>query len=148
MSALGPIGRLGRWSATHVRTVVIAWVVVVIGLGALAPRVETALSGAGWEDSRSQSVQARALIQPNFAGNASSGLMVVVYSPSLTTADPAFASTIARTESILRADSRVASVTPPQRGRTISADGRTAIVMAGSAADPMGMVQAADHLTA
>ena len=146
MSSLGPIGRLGRWSATHVRMVVIAWAIVVIGLGVLAPRVETALSGAGWEDSGSQSVQARDLIQRNFAGNASSGLMVVVHSPSLTTADPAFASTIATTESILRADARVASVTPPKSGQTISADGHTAIVMAGSAVDPMRMVQAADDL--
>ena len=45
MSALGPIGRLGRWSATHVRLVVVAWAIVVIALGVLAPRVETALSG-------------------------------------------------------------------------------------------------------
>ena len=146
MSALGPIGRLGRWSATHVRIVVVAWAVVVIGLGVLAPRVETALSGAGWEDSGSQSVQARALIQRNFAGNASSGLMVVVHSPTLTTADAAFASTIARSEAILRSDARVASVTPPRAGQTISADGHTAIVMAGAAVDPMRMVQAADHL--
>ena len=95
MSGLGPIGRLGRWSATHVRVVVVAWAIVVIGLGVLAPRVETALSGAGWEDSGSQSVQARELIQRNFAGNASSGLMVVVHSPALTVDDPAFAATVA-----------------------------------------------------
>ena len=146
MSALGPIGRLGRWSATHARIVFIAWAVVVVGLGVLAPRVETALSGAGWEDSGSQSVAARDLIQRDFAGNASSGLMVVVHSPTLTTADPAFASAIARSESTLRADPRVASVSPPRRGATISADGHTAIVMAGSATDPMGMVRAADDL--
>ena len=102
MSALGPVGRLGRWSATHVRIVVVAWAIVVIGLGVLAPRVETALSGAGWEDSGSQSVQARDLIQRNFAGNASSGLMVVVHSPTLITSDPAFASAVARSETILR----------------------------------------------
>ena len=146
MSALGPIGRLGRWSATRARTVFIAWAIVVVALGVLAPRVETALSGAGWEDSGSQSVEARALIQANFAGNASSGLMVVLQSPDLTTADPAFAAVISRTEEILRSDERVASVTPPQEGATISADGRTAIVMAGSAKDPMEMVRAADDL--
>ena len=146
MSALGPIGRLGRWSATRARTVVIAWAVIVIALGVLAPRVETALSGAGWEDSGSQSVQARTLIQENFAGNASSGLMVVLQSPDLTVADPAFAAVVDRTEAILRSDPRVASVTPPQQGSTISADGRTAIVMAGSAGDPMEMVRAADDL--
>ena len=146
MSALGPIGRLGRWSATHTRIVFIAWAVVVVGLGALAPRVETALSGAGWEDSGSQSVAARDLIQRNFAGNASSGLTVVVHSPSLTVHDPAFAAAVARSEAILHADQRVASVTPPRSGATISADGHTAIVMAGSARDPMGMVGAADDL--
>ena len=37
-------------------------------------------------------------------------------------------------------------MTPPQAGRTISADGHTAIVMAGSAVDPMRMVRAADDL--
>ena len=146
MSALGPIGRLGRWSVTRARTVFIAWAIIAISLGVLAPRVETALSGAGWEDSGSQSVQARDLIQSNFAGNASSGLMVVLQSPDLTTADPAYAAVISRTESILRSDARVASVTPPQTGATISADGRTAIVMAGSAKDPMEMVRAADDL--
>ncbi len=133
MSALGPIGRLGRWSATHARIVLIAWAVVVVGLGALAPRVETALSGAGWEDSGSASVAARDLIQRNFAGNASSGLMVVVHSPGLTTDDPAFAAAVGRSEEILRSDARVASVTPPSAGTTISADGHTAIVMGGSA---------------
>ena len=146
MSALGPIGRLGRWSATRARTVFIAWAIIAISLGILAPRVEHALSGAGWEDSGSQSVEARDLIQRNFAGNASSGLMVVLQSPDLTTADPAYAAVIGRTESILRSDERVASVTPPQAGATISADGRTAIVMAGSAKDPMEMVRAADDL--
>jgi len=146
MIALGPIGRLGRWSATHARSVFIMWAIVVVSLGVLAPRVETALSGAGWEDSGSQSVQARDLIQRNFGGNASSGLMVVVHSPTLTTADPAFAAAVTRSETLLRADSRVASVTPPQAGQTISADGHTALVMAGSAQDPMRMVQAADHL--
>ena len=137
MSALGPIGRLGRWSATHARVVLLAWAVVVVGLGVLAPRVETALSGAGWEDSGSQSVAARDLIQRDFAGSASSGLMVVVHSPTLTAIDPAFSSAIASSESILRSDTRIASVSPPQKGTTISADGHTAIVMGGSAADPL-----------
>ena len=43
----GPFGRLGAWSATHARTVFLLWVVVVAVLGAFAPKVESALSGAG-----------------------------------------------------------------------------------------------------
>ena len=81
-----------------------SWAIIVVGLGVLAPRVETALSGAGWQDSGSQSVQARNLIQANFAGNSSSAVMVVVHSPTLTTTDAAFASAISRSEAVLRSD--------------------------------------------
>src|SRR5271157_5239974 len=143
VTALGPIGRLGRWSASHARWVVAAWLVVVIGLGVLAPRVETALSGAGWQDSGSQSVQARSLIQQNFGGNSSSALMVVVHSPTRTVSDPAFAAVVARAEALLHTDRRIASVVPPTPGATISADGHTAVVMGGAAVDPTGMVRAA-----
>ncbi|MEW6583275.1 MAG: MMPL family transporter [Actinomycetota bacterium] len=146
MSGLGPIGRLGRWSATHVRAVVLAWVAVVVALGALAPKAEHALSGAGWEDSGSESVKARELVQRAFAGNSSSGLMVVVHSPDLTVDDAAFAAAVGRAQDVLRADRAVASVTPPERGATVSEDGHTAVVMAGAAADPTGMVRAADRL--
>ncbi len=146
MSALGPVGRLGRWSATHLRLVAIAWAVVALGLGVLAPRVETALSGAGWQDSGSQSVQARALIERAFAGNSSSALMVVVHSPTLTTRDPAFRATIARAGAILAGSDAVRAVTPPRPGTSISRDAHTAIVTAGAAKDPTGMVRAADDL--
>ena len=64
----GPIGRLGRYTATHFRTVAIAWASSPSALGVLAPRVETALSGAGWEATGSESVAARKLIDSNFAG--------------------------------------------------------------------------------
>ena len=47
--AVGPIGRLGGWAADHVRVVSIAWAVVAIALAVFAPKVETALSGAGWQ---------------------------------------------------------------------------------------------------
>jgi hypothetical protein len=46
---VGPIGRLGHYTATHFRAVLIAWLVIAVVLGFFAPRVETALSGAGWE---------------------------------------------------------------------------------------------------
>src|SRR5271167_4318930 len=51
---VGPIGRLGRYTATHFRIVLIGWLAVAVVLGFFAPRVENALSGAGWEASGSQ----------------------------------------------------------------------------------------------
>ena len=64
MTDLGPIGRLGRYTATHFRPVAIAWVVVAVGLGVFAPKVEHALSGAGWEATGSESVKARETDRP------------------------------------------------------------------------------------
>ncbi len=143
---VGPIGRLGRFTATHFRAVLAAWIVVAVGLGFFAPRVETALSGAGWETSGSQSVQARDLIDRDFHGLSSYALMTVIYSPSQTASDPAFKAVVARVERLLRADRAVASVVAPSPGVSISRDGHTAIVQAGAARDSNAMVKAADVL--
>jgi RND superfamily putative drug exporter len=145
-ATLGPIGRLGAWAAGHFRVVLVAWAVILVGLGALAPRAEHALSGAGWEASGSESVQARDLVQKSFAGNSSYALMAVVHSRDATASDPAFQATVTRVETLLRQSDSVASVTPPQPGRSISPDGHTAIVMAGAAKDSNDMVRAADGL--
>ena len=143
---VGPIGRLGRWAADHVRAVAIAWAILAVALGLFAPKVETALSGAGWQANGSESVQARTLIQRNFAGLSSSALMTVVHSQQLTTRDAGFRQTVARVERVLRANSHVRSVVPPHTGPSISADGHTAVVMAGANGDPTAMVAAADTL--
>ncbi len=143
---LGPVGRLGRYAATHARLVAIAWVVIAVALGFLAPRVETALSGAGWEATGSDSVAARSLIQRASAGNASSGLMVVLHSSSLRSGDAAFTNVAHRAATLVKADPAVASVTPPSPGVSLSRDGHTAIVMAGAARSPKEMVLAADRL--
>jgi RND superfamily putative drug exporter len=144
--AVGPVGRLGRWTADHVRAVAIAWAVVAIAFGVFAPRVESALSGAGWQANGSESVQARQLIQRNFAGQSSSALMVVLHAPAQTVSSPGFRETIASVERILKANGHVASVQPPRRGASISADGHTALVIAGAGGDPTAMVAAADSL--
>jgi putative drug exporter of the RND superfamily len=143
---VGPIGRIGRYTATHFRVVLVGWLVVAVGLGFFAPRVETALSGAGWETTGSQSVQARQLIDKNFHGLSSYALMTVIYSPTHTIQDPVFRTEVAKVESVLRADAAVRSVVAPTPGISISRDGHTAIVQAGAAKSSNGMVKAADSL--
>jgi putative drug exporter of the RND superfamily len=146
VTRVGPIGRLGRYTATHLRTVLVGWLLVALVLGFFAPRVEKALSGAGWEASGSQSVQARKLVERDFAGLGSYGLMTVIYSPTQTVLSPAFRAMIARVEQTLRADAAVRTVRAPAPGLSISRDGHTAIVQAGAARDPNRMVAAADGL--
>jgi putative drug exporter of the RND superfamily len=143
---VGPVGRLGRWTASHFRAVLAAWLVVAVVLGFFAPRVEKALSGAGWEASGSQSAQARQLIERDFHGLGSYGLMTVVYSPTETVSDPGFKATVAKVEATLRGSSAVQTVLAPTSGVTISRDGHTAIVEAGAAKHPNEMVAAADNL--
>src|SRR6185436_17290096 len=113
-------GRLGGFAADHARAVLIVWAIVAVALAAFAPKVETALSGAGWQANGSQSVEARDLIQRNFDGLSSSALMVVVHSADQTTADPGFKGTIQRVERVLAGDSGVASVQAPQPGASVS----------------------------
>ena len=143
---VGPLGRLGAWTADHVRLVSLTWVVIAIALGVFAPKAEKALSGAGWEASGSESTVVRSVVQQEFGGLSSSGLMVVLHSDTKTTADPAYAAAVQRVAAVLRTDSRVGSVVLPRAGVSISQDGKTAIVQAGATADSTAMVAAADDL--
>ncbi len=143
---VGPIGHLGRITAVHVRGVVLAWIMIAVAFGAFAPRVETALSGAGWQANGSESVAARGIIQRHFGGRGSTALAVVVHSASLTTTDPGFAATVGRVERTLRSDPAIASVTRPTAGVSIAQDGHTAVVIGGAGRNPTGMVSAADRL--
>ena len=139
---VGPVGRLGRFAADHVRAVGVAWAVAAVALAAFAPKVETALSGAGWQANGSESVRARTLIQQNFGGLSSSALTVVVHSPAVPASSPEFRQTLAHVTRVLAADRRVASVQPPR----LAPEGHTAVVMAGAAGGTTEMVAAAESL--
>lgn len=145
-TTLGPIGRLGRAAALHPRAVSLVWVAIAIGLGLLAPRVEQALSGAGWQANGSESVAVRDQLDAGFGGTGSYALQVAVHSDRLTVGDGGFQSTIAAVEDSLRSDPAVRAVVAPLPGSSISPDGHTAIVVGTAAEDPNGMVAAATEL--
>ncbi|WP_151482308.1 MMPL family transporter [Streptomyces albicerus] len=142
----GPLGRLGAWTAGHFKHVLIGWLLVVAVLGAFAPQVTSALSGAGWQSNGSESVRVRELAQEHFGGNASSAIQVVVSSKGQEVTDPAVRAVIAEVTRELTADDRIAEVVLPQLGVSISRDGRTAVVLGGADADPDDMVRAAEDL--
>jgi RND superfamily putative drug exporter len=145
--ATGVFSRLGGWTGSHLRVVILMWLVVLAGFGAFAPKVESVLAGAGWQDSTSQSVQARQMIERDFAGLGSSALQVVVADRGATIAgDPQARAVIARVEAMLRASKDVSVVVPSTPGSSVSADGRTAVVVAGAAAGTNQMVTAAGNL--
>lgn len=142
----GPLGRLGLWTVRHARLVALVWVVVVVGLGIFAPRVEHDLSGAGWQADGSESVAVRDLAQERFGGNASSAIQVVVHSDDGPVTEGRGAEVIAGVAAELEADPRIADVVAPQPGVSVSPDGSTAIVLAGAGADTNEMVRAATDL--
>ncbi|WP_436773134.1 MMPL family transporter [Yinghuangia sp. YIM S09857] len=141
----GRFGRLGLWSAAHLRLVAVLWLALVAGLGAFAPQVTSALAGAGWHAEGSESVQVRDLAQRHFGGNASTALQVVVRADR-PVADPSVQAVVDRATALLEADARVTAVVPPQPGATLGADGRTAVLLAGAGGDSDAMVRAADDL--
>ena len=142
----GPLGRLGTWVVDHRRVVTAAWLLVIIGLGAFAPGVERSLSGAGWQADHSESVAVRKLVQQHFDGQGSYAIQVVVHSdgPPLTEGDGP--QVIARVSQILDEEPRLTEVVEPAPGVSVSADGRTAILLAGSRVDSDEMVRVADDL--
>ena len=146
-SAPGPLGRVGVWAATHTRVVLITWAIVVVALGAFAPRVEHALAGAGWEASGSESVAARTLVQREFSGMSSAALQVVVQTRTGPVTNGAGQRAVDGAVRLLEADERVSEVIPPTPGVSISRDGRTALIQAGAGSPNTNeMVRAADDL--
>jgi RND superfamily putative drug exporter len=143
---VGRLGRLGRWAATHQRGVALAWVGVIVCLGVLAPRVEQALSGGGWQADGSESVQARRLIDRQFDGQGSYALVAVVSSRTQDSASPVFRATTGRVVGLLRRDPAVGVVRAPRAGESIAPNGRVAIVRGGAAAGTADMVRAAGRL--
>jgi len=147
MVELGRLGRLGRWAADHLRMVTIAWLAVVISLGALAPRAEHALSGAGWKALHSESLTARHLIDRHFGGLGAYSLAVVVAGQSHTADDGAFRATLGRVRATLERDPAVSTVVGAHESGSVSSDRRVAVVRAGAAADDTEMVNAAERLS-
>ena len=121
----------------------LAWVVVAVCLGVLAPRAEHALSGGGWQADGSESVEARRLIDRHFDGQGSYALVAVVSSRTHDTASPVFRATMARVAGLLRRDPAVGAVRSPG---TIAPNGRVAVVRGGAAAGTAEMVRAASRL--
>jgi RND superfamily putative drug exporter len=147
MSDVGPIGRLGRFAAANRAWVFGAWAVLALGLGVLAPRVEHALSGAGWQANGSESVRARDAIDRSLGGNGGYAIQVAVHSEELRVSDPAFARGIREARATLASDEAVSTVSVPRAAAgSISADGHTALIQGGAAKDPNAMVEAAADL--
>jgi MMPL family len=92
------------------------------------------------------SVQARGQLQREFGGAGSYALQVVVHSSGAGASATRLRRTVAAVERVLATDPAVAAVIPPRLGASISADGRTAIVVGAAARGPNEMVAAADRL--
>ena len=143
----GWLASLGVWSGAHFRTVLVVWALILGVFGAFAPQVESALAGAGWQDSGSQSVQARNILGKEFAGLNSTALQVVIHDTQRQIAtDPQAQRVLTQASALLQRDSRISTVVAPQPGLSLSRDGTTAIIQAGAKADANTMVRAADDL--
>src|SRR6266545_386405 len=140
-TTFGRFGRLGLWTADHRRMVALAWLMVTVGLGGLAPFAEHALSGAGWMAVGSQSDREAKLVDRYFPGQSSYTLFAVVRADA-GLRSPAGRETVARVRRVLEGSSAVRRVLPIQA----ATDGRTGVVEALAAQDPTSMVHAAEDL--
>lgn len=136
-----PLARLGGWAHHHRATVIVLWAIFAIGLGAFAPKLEHALSGAMWEVNGSDSLAARQVIDEQFGGMSSQSAAVVLHSDSLTADAPAFEQRIDAVVKAIAAESAFGpAVAQP------GPDGHTVLVQAGALVDPTEAVRAAERL--
>jgi RND superfamily putative drug exporter len=142
----GAFARLGGWTADHRRVVLGAWAAIVLALGGLAPFAEGALSGAGWEASNSESLNARDAVQSAFPGRGGYALPVVVASDRPPFDAPVVAERLDAVRVALRSDPAIGGVVMPRNGRSVSRDRRTVVVLGLAGARPDEMVRAADRL--
>ncbi|GAA4125072.1 MMPL family transporter [Nocardioides fonticola] len=146
LTEYGLLGRIGIGVTRHGRMVAIIWALLVVGLGVFAPRVEAELSGAGWQANGSESVGVRELAVQHFGGTGGSAIQVVVHDSAGDVTTGTGARVIAEATAILGRDDRIGEIVAPQPGMSISADGSTAVILAGAGADTNEMVRAATDL--
>ncbi len=143
MTPLPHLNRLGRLAARHRWRVIAAWVAVVALSAFFAPRLDHALSGAGWVVLGSESSDARAQIDGRFGGMSSQSAVVVVHSDTLRADDPAFAAALLQAQEILARNT--AFISPP--AALPAPDGHTVMLQFGAATDADGATRAAEALS-
>src|SRR3954447_13392717 len=119
VTGIGRLGRLGVWVVGHGRVTAVVWALLIVGLGAFAPRVETELSGAGWQANGSESVAVRDAAERHFGGNASHAIQVIIRSNAPAVTEGAGARVIEAATRLLEADPRISAVIPVQPGSTL-----------------------------
>ncbi|MFC9970402.1 MMPL family transporter [Spirillospora sp. NPDC127200] len=138
--------RLGRWCGRRAWRVVIAWVVVLGIAGALVPRFADTLTGSSLEVQGSQSARAERLLGEKFGGGVTEDVVVVFDSSSRPATDPRFRAVVERGLAELKRRPGVVRVQDPYAGKLISADGRTALAVAGLSGDERARQKAAPGL--
>lgn len=137
-----PLARLGRWAHNNRRKVVVAWLILAVGLGIFAPRLEHALSGAMWEVNGSESLAARVIIEEQFGGLSSQSAVIVIHSDTKPIDDPDFQQAIAGAIGVLDSEDAFGPALPPMPGM----DGQTVMIQAGALVNPTEAVRAAERI--
>ena len=130
--------RLGHWCARRRLTVLLVWLVVLIGAGVLVPAFFNRLTGSSLTVYGSSSQRADQLIEQQFDQPIAEDVVVVVHVPGRTVDEPAVRSVISDTASALARDPLVVRVTDPlqQGGESqVSADRSTALLIVGLRGD-------------
>ncbi|GAA3506781.1 MMPL family transporter [Streptomyces prasinosporus] len=124
----GFAARAGGWSARHRWAAVGIWVLFVVlamGLGSAAGRVDVADSD---QLKGETSTAARIVEDAGIEEPASETVLVQARDEGLTATDPAFRSAVTAVVAAVERTGQVTDVTSPYESRTISEDGRSALV--------------------
>ncbi len=146
----GWLVRLGRVSTCRAKWVLLVWVVIVAVAAPLAATLTGALSGAGWEANGSTAREVRQELRRDFPQLGAEAAIVVYRQPNPIAGDPAgLAGLVAALTGSPRTTSVIDPLAAPPEAGLLSADGRSALVPVGLAAeDDAALPEAAGEVMA
>lgn len=147
--------RWGGWVSAHARSVVIVWVIGLIGCAALYPSLRSALGAPDYRVDGADSTRAVALLERYFPAAGDEQDVLVFYSRTHLARQPAFRAVVARALSAMRRQPAVVSVFGPYRRRgpretysieQISTDEHAAIAVIAVRGDARQLIEKAAQL--
>ena len=125
----GPLASMARTAVRYRKTVMLAWLAIVLLAAPLAISLTSALSGAGWDAQGSEAETVRRELRRDFPQIGAEAAMIVVQQEQPVSEDPSTVARIAETAG--SAPGAAAAMNPlemPAESGLISRDGRTVII--------------------
>jgi RND superfamily putative drug exporter len=102
--------RLAKWVTSHPKKIIGFWIVCLLAASVFALKLPNVLTAGGFNDPRSESMEAQKVLEKNFSNQYSQQLLVVVKSSQYTVQDSQYASAVDKISGVIRQNQKVEDI--------------------------------------